>query len=386
MGWWLEPTTNPTTQATTFPGAVVAQIATGRVAFLGDSITAQAGSAGDYAASLLGWQAVNTRFAVGGSYILDQLTKIQAIVDSGAQKVMLQIGTNNVIRGDSVASEYADYCTLFKAIIGRGLSLYAAFIPPLSGAYTDKVYHCNLAMFMAAQKFGVPTYDIWGQFASVAGGWSVATCSSDSTHPILSSRVTAGTTWANLIKTGAISLPQPRTTSDSLISNPCFTGAGPIATSWNAYSSPASMTRSVEADGTGGQQKQVVSFLNPTTGQYGGVQIPVSSSNWAVGDSMVIHGTVEFTANVDESVYDQHPRAEIQVEFTRSSGGNLTVGSGARIASGTRNFWFPYTIPALATGSFVELLMGGLAANVTGTVTMKWKNVACSNLTALGIA
>jgi lysophospholipase L1-like esterase len=142
------------------------QLRSGRVVFLGDSITA----AGRWERFFPEVRSSNC--GVDGDCSDDVLRRLGPVIDFRPEKLFLMIGTNDLGRGfgeDSIVANVAAILDRLRAALPDCL-MYLQSVLPREAVYPDRVRSLNRRYAEHARERGVSFIDLFGLFADGDGG------------------------------------------------------------------------------------------------------------------------------------------------------------------------------------------------------------------------
>lgn len=287
---------------------------------LGDSIAYQRSSAIAQAIMAMGFDFSENVYAVSGSRIEEQASKIPAMVSDGVDAVFIQVGTNNVYV-EGLDTVFLKYNALSSELIYNGIQPVYCCVPPQGGGYSADLFKINAALYHHAKKKKIPVFDPWTKFALVAGGWSANTVSNDGVHPAMSTRTSASIDLIDQLKNRYSHRLLARTSSDGLFTNPCFatdSDSNGVADGWSTSGSYGVF--SLINDGDNGRKKQRIIATDMPSGQAASIYQTVT-----VGENKSIRFACAIDVNTPDTITGSEVWGRVMVYFKNSS--NTQIGT-----------------------------------------------------------
>lgn len=357
----------------------------GRFGILGDSISASGHNASMMIINKLGGTLVYNG-AVPGSFIPDQLSKVQYLVSNKCQYCLLMVGTNEAQESFSLSDVYTKYNTLLTSILDAGISPILLYIPPLQSWCNERTHKINMAMYFVAQNLGVPVFSIWEQFGLSAGGWIASSTYGDDVHPLPSSCVLASAAGFDLISQLKTSHPRQYTKTGSMIANSVFNSpSANIAQNWKASFVGSTYSYVNSSIGALGDCEQHTILTNPANqDRCSVVSDAITFYGMNVGDKLRLSVFVDvvspdsFGGGCSSFVQIvQYDSFDNPFEFTTSFRSSCNVNT---------NITLNASIVSDASYAKVFLSISNNSGSMlSGVATAKWTQCVLTNLTSIGV-
>lgn len=177
---------------------------------------------------------------------------------SGATHCVVCLGMNDLQQGASTKILFDSICELIDDLIKNGICPELVYIAP-HNVYFEKGYKYNAVLFYAALTKNIPIYNVFGQFMTNTGAWTVG-ASGDGVHPSVPSNVTASITLATKIEAGKTDIPisESKSQTGAFVVDPTFsvdTNSDGLADGWTKFGTSVTISRETYGKG----YKQVLS-------------------------------------------------------------------------------------------------------------------------------